>query len=261
MSNLGKLIALQKAKNSGVPANEAPADKRVDRVEAAAPRAETKPDDSQSTGPIPSAPVSAAPAKKGLGLNLLKSGGVSGAVRKPPAQSDSGARASANKPSAGSGLDGFAEFSLDDLAGFDESTAPALTAQDRGQPSGFADEIEATAPDRDLPADLSAQQLMFVEQLDGIYQILNDPEMFAQSVRIIMMELQENPEYEKLVSDQDVHTMIRAMRNTMGLARIKKQSKSRSAKNSTAAKKAAGTKGLSADALALLDAMGGDDDD
>lgn len=144
---------------------------------------------------------------------------------------------------------------MDDLAGFDESVAPALEPRSER----FADEIEATAPDRDLPADLTHQQLMFVEQLDGIYQVLNDPEMFGQSVRIIMMEMQENPEYEKLISDQDVHTMIRAMRNTMGLAKIKKQSKSRTAKSGTAAKKRGA---ISADVLGLLDDMGieGDDD-
>ena len=124
--------------------------------------------------------------------------------------------------------------------------------------SAFLDEIEATAPDRDLPADLESAQLMFVEQLDGIYQVLNDPEMFGQSVRVIMMELQENPEYIKLISDQDVHTMIRAMRNTMGLARIKKQAKSRKSTGTARAKKAGA---VSDDVMNLLDSLGGMDDD
>lgn len=143
-------------------------------------------------------------------------------------------------------------FDLADIAGFDETVAPPIH-----QASGFDDEIEATAPDRDLPADMTSQQMMFVESLDSIYQVLNDPELFAQSVRMIMLELQENPEYIKLISDQDVHTMIRAMRNTMGLAKIKKQEKTRKAKGTTAAKKR-GT--IDADAMALLDALGGDDD-
>lgn len=147
---------------------------------------------------------------------------------------------------------------MDDLAGLDESFAPAIERNDSGG-SGFADEIEATAPERDLPADLESGQLLFVEQLDNLYQVLNDPEMFGQTVRLVMMEMQENPEYEKLVSDHDVHTMIRAMRNTMGLARIKKQAKSRTAKNSTAAKKRGA---VSEDTMAMLDGMlGGDDDD
>lgn len=147
---------------------------------------------------------------------------------------------------------GSTDFSLDDLAGLDESSTPALVTG-----SGFPDEIEATAPDRDLSPDLEAGQLGFIESLDNIYQVLNDPEMFGQSVRLIMMELQENPEYIKLISDQDVHTMIAAMRNTMGLARIKKQAKSRTAKNTTAAKK----KGSIDDStMAVLDALGGDYD-
>jgi hypothetical protein len=93
--------------------------------------------------------------------------------------------------------------------------------------SGFFDEIEATAPDRELPEDLSEQGREFVSLLDSTYTILNDADMFAQQVRTIMMELQENPEYEKLISDMDVHVMIRAMRNTMGLAKIRKQAKKR----------------------------------
>lgn len=143
---------------------------------------------------------------------------------------------------------------MDDLAGFDETVAPAV--ERAADHSGFIDEIEATAPDRDLPPELEVGQLQFVESLDGIYGVLNDPEMFGQSVRIIMMELQENPEYIKLISDTDVHTMIRAMRNTMGLARIKKQEKSR--KSPAGKKKAAVVDDKYMD---LLNSLGGGDDD
>jgi hypothetical protein len=146
---------------------------------------------------------------------------------------------------------------LDDIAGLDESSTPAIAHGERETASGFMDEIEATAPDRDLPADLESNQLIFVESLDNIYQVLNDPELFGQAVRVIMTELQENPEYIKLISDQDVHTMIAAMRNTMGLARIKKQSKSRTAKNTSTAKKKGA---VSDDMMRLLDSLGGDDD-
>ena len=125
--------------------------------------------------------------------------------------------------------------------------------------SGFDDEIEATAPDRDLPPDLLPEQLAFVESLDGIYGVLHDSEMFGQTVRMVMIELQENPEYEKLLSDSDVHTMIRGMRRTMGLARVRKQEKSRKASTNKNARKKAG---VSDDAMALLNAlMGGGDDD
>jgi hypothetical protein len=82
--------------------------------------------------------------------------------------------------------------------------------------------------------------------------------MFGQSVRIIMIELQENPEYEKLLSDSDVHTMIRGMRRTMGLARVRKQEKSRKAGTNKNARK---TSGVSDSAMNLLNSlMGGGDD-
>src|SRR5690606_24718869 len=72
----------------------------------------------------------------------------------------------------------------------------------------FPDEIEATAPARELPPELTQQQLQFVESLDVIYTVLHDPDMLGQSIRMIMQELQENKEFIQLVSDHDVHTMI-----------------------------------------------------
>jgi hypothetical protein len=66
-----------------------------------------------------------------------------------------------------------------------------------------------------------------------------------------MMELQENPEYEKLVSDTDVHVMIRAMRNTMGLARVRKQAKQRKANTGTKARTPSKKQALMDKALSL----------
>jgi hypothetical protein len=118
-------------------------------------------------------------------------------------------------------------LSLDNLGSFDLSSIDESEPEDNTEFAGFMDEIEATAPDRELPEDITPEMAGFVESLNTIYTILNDPEMFGQQIRQIMMELQENPEYEKLISDTDVHVMIRAMRNTMGLARVKKQAKKR----------------------------------
>lgn len=119
-------------------------------------------------------------------------------------------------------------LSLDNLGSFDLGSIEESEPDDGDiEFSGFHDEIDATALDRELPEDMTPEMLGFVESLDGIYLILNDSEMFGQQIRMIMMELQENPEYTKLISDTDVHVMIRAMRNTMGLARVKKQAKQR----------------------------------
>lgn len=132
-------------------------------------------------------------------------------------------------------------LSLDNLGSFDVSSIDELDDTDVPEEfAGFHDEIEATAPDRELPEDLSAEGHAFVESLNRIYEILNDSEMFGQQIRQLMMELQENPEFQELLSDQDVHVMIRAMRNTMGLARVKKQSKQR--KSGTTAKSRAPSK-------------------
>jgi hypothetical protein len=234
--SLKNLIALQQQKKA---ATESPAPAAT--PPAAAPvEAESPAEPEEATPP-------AEPAKpKGLGLN------VAGNFKKPTAPVPTKTPASAKpKPAVESG-----EFSLEDLAGMDASSIPASSSDDSGPM--FDDEIEATAPDRDLPPDLTAEQLSFVESLDGIYGVLHDSEMFGQTVRMIMIELQENPEYEKLMSDPDVHTMIRGMRRTMGLARVRKQEKSRKAGTNKNARKKAG---VSDDAMALLNSlMGGSDD-
>jgi hypothetical protein len=149
------------------------------------------------------------------------------------------------------------DFSLDDLANLDVNEIDPSVKRNLG--SGFEDEIDATAPDRILPPDLTKQQLDFVQSLDGIYEVLHDPDMFGQSVRIIMLEMAENKEYKKLITDEDVHVIIRGMRNTMGLAKIKKQEKSR--KNATPKTKAArGKAAVGEDDMAMLESLFDGDD-
>lgn len=238
--SLKNLLALQKQKQavteSLAPAEPTPAPTPVE--------AESKePQPEEATSP-------AEPAKpKGLGLN------VAGSFKKPTAPVPTKSPASAKPKPAPKADDG--EFSLEDLAAMNASDIPSAGSD--ADDSGFPDEIEATAPDRDLPPDLLPEQLAFVESLDGIYGVLHDSEMFGQTVRMVMIELQENPEYEKLLSDSDVHTMIRGMRRTMGLARVRKQEKSRKATTNKNARKKAG---VSDDAMALLNSlMSGSDDD
>lgn len=149
------------------------------------------------------------------------------------------------------------DFSLDDLANLDVNQVDPADRRNIG--SGFDDEIDATAPERILPPDLTKQQLDFVESLNGIYEVLHDPEMFGQSVRIVMLELAENKEYKKLIVDEDVHVIIRGMRNVMGLAKIKKQEKSR--KNATPKTKAArGKAAVGEDDMAMLESLFDGDD-
>src|SRR3546814_11174074 len=108
---------------------------------------------------------------------------------------------------------------LSALAGLDVSGIESL--DEPTERSQFPDEIEATAPARELPADLTAQQLQFVESLDVIYTVLHDADMLGQSIRSVMQELQENKEFIQLVSDNEIQTMIKAIRNLIGVAKIR----------------------------------------
>lgn len=176
---------------------------------------------------------------------------VTGAKAKPVTGTELVTTTSAPTPTVKKDVD------FDDLGNFDlsnlEVAEPESTSTDL---SGFFDEIEATAPDRELDPDLTPGMLDFVGNLDNIYTYLNDAEMFGQGIRTVMMELQEHPEYDKLVSDQDVHVMIRAMRNTMGLARIKKQAKKRTTSGTSRAKTPSKKAALMDKALSLTMGVG-----
>src|SRR3546814_10829151 len=78
-------------------------------------------------------------------------------------------------------------------------------------------------------------------------------DMLGQSIRSVMQELQENKEFIQLVSDHDIHTMIKAIRNVMGVAKIRKEEKS-SKRKTGGAKRTASSK-FDADTLSQLDAM------
>jgi hypothetical protein len=255
--SLKNLIALQNKKAGATP-NAKPTN--VDANDGAAGASEVRASDGADTTQPESVPSGAAPApqataKAGLGLNLL---GAGRAVGKPSVPTNRGGSASKSDGAAGnssdSGSDDGAIFGLADLAGFDatDDTAPSRPSL----ASGFDDEIEATAPERAITPDLTGQQMGFIESLDSIYPVLHDPDLFGQAVRIIMLELQENPEYKKLIVDQDAHTIIRGMRNTMGLAKIRKQEKSRKAGGGGAAKTSRAKKSqVSDDDMALLNTL------
>lgn len=92
-----------------------------------------------------------------------------------------------------------------------------------GTTSRFADEIPATAPVRELPPELAEQAVQFTKSLDSVYQCLHEPELLGGVIRGVMIELSNHPEYRKLISPMDYHTMVKGMRESMGMARIKKE--------------------------------------
>lgn len=110
--------------------------------------------------------------------------------------------------------------SLDDLESLDLSAVEAVAAEPKL--SQFADETPAQKPTRELSAELDKQQRQFIELIDGVYDQLHDPEFLGQVIRNIMIELKENPQYIKHICDDDVRVWIRTMRESMGLARVKK---------------------------------------
>jgi hypothetical protein len=113
----------------------------------------------------------------------------------------------------------------------------------------FADETPAVKPTRELPADMTKEQLGFIDTIDSVYDIIHDPDLLGGVIRNIMIELKSNAEYIKLMAPEDIRTMVRGMRESMGLARVKKQE--------TKAKRASGankkSKALDDDILAGLD--------
>ena len=119
--------------------------------------------------------------------------------------------------------------------------------------SGFVDETPADKPTRELPEGVTKEELNFLETVDSIYNILHDPELLGGVVRNILIELKSHPEYMKLVAPEDVRQWVRGMRESMGLARIKKTEAK--AKRSGGAGRKSGL--VDNDMLADLDAIAG----
>lgn len=122
---------------------------------------------------------------------------------------------------------GTASLSLTDIAGLTDSSEQesliTIDAVDPESGEGYLDEVPATAPERELPPEMTDQMKGFVDSLDAIYRLHDDPEMFANVVRKIMSEMQDNPALVELLADQDSNALIRGLRQHAGLAQVKKQ--------------------------------------
>lgn len=136
-------------------------------------------------------------------------------------------------------MSGIQEIGLDD-------TGAAVRSQ-------FADETPALKPTREIPADLDKQSRQFIDLLDGVYDQLHDPELLGQVIPSIMVELKSNPQYKRHIADEDVRVWIRTMRESMGLAKIKKiETKAKRATGGTSRSK----KVVDTDIMADLDSLG-----
>lgn len=131
----------------------------------------------------------------------FKIGGATGASPAPPVKQESVAAEVTGIPTA--------------------APAPAPSA-----PAGpLPGETPAAVPQRTLPADVSAEVLRFVANLDHLHTLTPEPELATSAIRSIMMELKSQPQYMKHVSESDVSVMIQMMRETMGLVRVVKEQK------------------------------------
>lgn len=112
-----------------------------------------------------------------------------------------------------------------DLSDLENSEDEGIAPEEEVFQSRFDDETPASKPTRELPEGLDPKSMQFVDLINGVYDIIGDTELLGGVIRSIMVELKSNPQYTKLIAPEDVRTWVRAMRDNMGLARIKKTEK------------------------------------
>jgi hypothetical protein len=217
MGTLSDMMARQKAAKESQPM-AAPAAEKETIVESVKPKL--------AFGGAKLAGAGARVVEGSAGVNTPVGGST--AMQRLGARQDDGDRVSSGPVADSNGNES------DCVLSTNSSIADLLDSEELGsepyQPPSerrYSDEIPADAPARDLPDDLTESQQQFITLVDGIYTVLYDPELFGSMIRNIMDELQNNPEYDKLLADQDVNTMMRGLRESMGMAKIKKAEKTR----------------------------------
>lgn len=199
-------------------------------------------EDSTRTEPVPAETAAEAPAnQRPAGRFGVRKGAGSSDSTRPvgdgPAPSSpvdsggeqpkprlSGLRFGAGTQSASDDTGSVDAPALDSLDALDASESAGVAPRDAKSSvlSQFDDETPATKPTRELPEGLTKEQLGFVDMVDGVYEVLHEPELLGGVIRNIMIELKNNPEYMKLVANEDIRTWVKGMRESMGLAKIKK---------------------------------------
>lgn len=100
-------------------------------------------------------------------------------------------------------------------------------------------EVPALESNREFPDDATEDMKQFGALVDSVPDLFDDPQVMQQVIRSIMVELQQNPEFMEVMTDEDVNTMIRGMRDVLGLAHVKKVAAKKKAGGSTRKKKSA----------------------
>lgn len=155
------------------------------------------------------------------GEGPVSSGGVDSGSEQPKSRL-AAISLGAGPQSTDSDASALAAPTLDSLDALDQSVdegiapRPSVTSQ-------FTDETPATKPTRELPEGLTKEQLGFVDMIDGVFEVMHEPDLLGGVIRNIIIELKSNPEYMKLVAPDDIRAWVRGMRESMGLQKIKKQ--------------------------------------
>lgn len=94
------------------------------------------------------------------------------------------------------------------------------------------------AGDASNPQDGDAPDAMavFAAEVKRVEELFEEPELLSQVLRTIMVELQEHPEFEEVMSAEDIGMMSRAMRDVLGLASIKKAAAKRKTSGGTSSR-------------------------
>jgi hypothetical protein len=237
MAGLGDLIKKQKGLSGGPTQVAANAGTQSSTSEPARSSVEPTASDSIPQQPEPARPTQAPAGNKLAGLARLK---LAGSRPADAGGSRDAVPALAEKPVAADDVPDESASISADLDSLDAISSTTLGEAVRAETPTLVmpDLVDVQVPERDLPADITTDQKAFIDQLDQIYSIVYDPELFGQFIRVIMQELQEHPEYIKLMAPEDTHVMIRGLRETMGLAQIKKESTKRKSTTEARAKKA-----------------------
>jgi len=128
--------------------------------------------------------------------------------------------ASQIEPAGEAGGSSWDNLDLDDFA-------PTKSGSGAGLPSYDLPGDHQEAPDRGDVSTLAPEAQEFLSNLDSIYGVWHDAQLFSQIISSVMQELKENPAFEELIADDDARIMVKGMRESLGVARANKAAKAR----------------------------------
>lgn len=103
--------------------------------------------------------------------------------------------------------------------------------------SQFMDQMSADKPERELPADAESDLVELMSAMDSLYDMVHEPEMFGDALKMFMVELKSHPQYADQIQPSDIRLIVQGSRRAGLNARIKKAEKASSRGASSRKKK------------------------